>query len=243
MPDRFEHYIFTRINCEYPDDPHYPPKLYARIAERRFDPDWMNERCEMIAKYAVPSIKAQTNQNFKWIILAHVDTPKEYKAKFEAAHEGLAVVKYTDLSPRAFLPEFLSYRATAPWVISTTLDSDDGISIDFVEHLQASFREKKEYYNFERGFMYSPEKDRFYGRRSERNPFISLVESTENIRGVFCRVHGAAHLEAPIRQIGERQGYWAQVVHGDNILNKTAHKSRDKGRLYSELSERFKLRL
>jgi len=241
MPDRFEHYIFTRINCEYPDDPHYPLKLYARIAERRFDHGWMNDRCEMLARYAVPSIKAQTNQNFKWIILAHIDMPDEFKAKFEEAHEGLADVVYTELSPREYLPEFLDTLVSTPWVISTTLDSDDAISVDFVEHLQASFREEKEYYNFERGFMYSPEKGRFYGRRSERNPFISLVEPMENVRGVFCRVHGAAHLEAPIRQIGERQGYWAQVVHGDNILNKTAHKSKDRGRKYSELSERFKM--
>jgi len=237
----FEHYVFSRINCEYPVDPSYPDRLYQKVAESRFNLEWLGERCDFLEKWTLPSILSQTATDFKWILLANIGTPNEIKKRLES-YPG-CTVEYTDESPRVFVPKFLKKTVTTPWVMTTTLDSDDAISMDFIETVQASFNSEHEYLNLTKGYKYLTRTDKFYSRFSHGNPFITLVEPTDGAIGVYCRVHGSKDLPAPIRQIGGSQKYWLQVVHGDNIVNKGRLMSKDKGHPYSDISDRFKVNL
>jgi hypothetical protein len=132
---------------------------------------------------------------------------------------------------------YIQDEVTTPWVITTTVDSDDAVCHDFIKTIQENFDHKKEYLNTLKGYKYVLETGRFYGQKSESNPFISLVEKTEEAKGIYVRVHGAAHLYAPVKQIDNREPMWVQVCHGDNVLNKARLRKKHAGRAYDDVKK------
>jgi hypothetical protein len=220
----FTHIVFTRINCNYPVDPSYPQSMYDRVADKQFNHNWLRDRIRHMKVLTEPSIRNQTTTNFHWVILLHPKTNPKFVAEFEEFAKGAKRFKVvtTDQSPRVFLPEYIKANVKTPWVITTTLDSDDALSNNFIEHVQSHFAQRKEYLNVTRGFKYIPNHDpnSLFGCHSLANPYISLVESTDEAKGVYCIVHGGAHHHASVRQIDHPQVGWVQLIHGDNLVNR-----------------------
>lgn len=231
----FTHLVISRINCNYPIDVHYPQKLYDRVKDKQFNRRWIEERLEYMAKYTYPSLQAQTNWNFKWLILLHPDTPKDLIQRFREYKNKKTSVLLTALPPREYLPWYIQESVVTSWVATTTLDADDAIGNGYIELLQENFRKKREYLNVTCGFTYALVTGRFYGRKAKSNPFITLVEPTVGARGVYCVIHGAAPHEAPVRQLDDIQARWVQVAHGDNLLNRARVGRKHSGRAYEEL--------
>lgn len=93
----FEHYIITRFNL-----PIFTPKVNGGVVNSCND-DYLAYRFALFESYCFPSIKNQSCQNFKWLVLFDVNTPDAYKKRAEVLHN-----KY-----RNFIPCFLdlnSYR-------------------------------------------------------------------------------------------------------------------------------------
>ncbi len=230
----FTHLVISRINCDYPEDPLYPPRLYERVAEKQFSREWLEERLGFMQKFTLPSVRAQTSQKFRWIILLHPRTPEDLIDRFKEHEDNKTRVVMTDLSPREFLPGFIQETVKTSWVATTTLDADDAVSNSYFEFLQGKFRKTREYLNVTRGFNYVIDTSRFYGRKGTANPFITLVEPTKTARGVYCVIHGAATLEAPVIQLESPGVCWVQVAHGGNLLNKKRVGGEHKGRPYTD---------
>jgi hypothetical protein len=57
----FEHVLLTRFNVRYVEDPNAP--------SIGTDPDWLARRFELFERYCLPSVIAQSAQNFSWIII------------------------------------------------------------------------------------------------------------------------------------------------------------------------------
>lgn len=236
MGPKFTHLVFTRINCEYPTDAHYPSDMKKRLGNKRFDPKWLEERYRYLRENTEAGIINQTNNNFQWFLLLHKRTPIEFKRMFS----DVTLIRCTAGTPRNYVPDHIKNEVLTPWVITTTLDSDDAISIDFVDRVQKNFRSRKEYINLPHGYKYlTRTPGKVYGVHAPRNPFISLVEETDNALGVYCQVHGAAHLHAPVVQDGFRRSCWIQAIHGDNLLNKGGLKKKDTGVNVSEIAHTF----
>ena len=66
---------------------------------------------------------------------------------------------------------------------------------------------------------------------------MSFVEETAVMQGIHVAVHGKCDQVAPIRQIGQG-GYWIQVCHDDNLINKAASRGHS-GKSYDDIRERF----
>jgi ribosome modulation factor len=230
---KFKHYIFSRVNSQFTIPEKASRKIGPKFKIYRFDLEWLELRCKLLEKYTLPSIRSQTEQDFKFVLLAHKNTPSEFKKILE----GYAEVVYSKFTPKKVIPNYVKSRANTPYVITSNVDSDDALSIDYVSTIQREARRKKEFLNPTRGFKYSVKLDRFYGTRSLKSPYMSLVEETATMQGVHATIHGKSHRVAPIRQIDEK-AFWIQVCHDGNLINRINPKKHP-GRSYEDIKERF----
>jgi hypothetical protein len=110
-------------------------------------------------------------------------------------------------------------RAPTSHLITTRLDNDDGLCVDFIQRVQAEFRgQRSEVINFTYGYVWR--NGRIYWHADRSSPFASLIECTANIRTVWPRWHTRLSELAPIIQVAD-QPMWLQVVHGANVRNRT----------------------
>jgi hypothetical protein len=159
----------------------------------------------------------------------HTNTPRKYSEYFGSCVPNASVVFSTEGDKEAAIRGMYYKAGDVGFVINTNLDSDDAISREFLETVQKNFRGEREFLNIERGIAL---KDGIaYGRRSEHSPFRSFVEPRNNVQSVYVTIHGGSHNIAPVRQIASNNpdACWLQLMHGENLTNKLAKKSQDKG--------------
>jgi len=239
----FTHLVFTRINTNYPgSDSEYPNNLLEAVKKKQFSTRWLRDRIHHMKVMTAPSIKAQSSTNFFWIILMHSDTDPEIVAEFRKFAEGYKrfSVELTDQAPRTFVPEYIKKKVKTPWVMTTTLDSDDAFSDNYIKAIQERFDSKREYLNITIGYKFVPNgfTDRIFGVSSQASPYLTFVEPTDRARGVYCMIHSGAHFVAPVRQIVEENVAWLQLIHGDNLMSRAKWRRAHKGRKIDRLKRR-----
>lgn len=178
-----KHYIITRFNADV-----FPTR--EDLAKRRQDKKWLKYRLALFKKYTYPSICAQTEQNFGWIVWMSLNTPQWlYK---EMKQFDRATVVYA-----------LSYEEhidrKTDVLITTRIDNDDMIHNRFIEVTQLQIPEfersrmKRMVYSFKKGYRYI-----VAGRAVEladqyNSPFLSLFVRPEKCKkewDVYCTMHG-----------------------------------------------------
>lgn len=98
----FEHYIITRFNL-----PVFKPKVDGSEAPSACDMKYLEYRFDLFERYCVPSLKNQTCQNFKWLILMDACTPDRFKKRLQELHD-----EYSNLCP--FYLDLDEYRRPYP---------------------------------------------------------------------------------------------------------------------------------
>lgn len=213
-----EHVILTRFNLATP----------GREEEIRNRPGWLSRRFELFERFCLPSIAAQTCQDFTWIIYFDKDTPQEFKDRIAELQTQFPFVPYfTGLFPadgwRNSVREILGQRGKAPdWLISTRLDNDDALASRYVARIQDAAQAESgpgaTAFNITHGCVMTP--DRIYDLPHRSNPFFSLLEPYgAEIKTAFAIQHMTLAEHAQVVQIDGPPG-WLQIIHGDNVSNK-----------------------
>lgn len=213
-----EHVILTRFNLATP----------GREEEIRNKPGWLARRFDLFERYCLPSMVAQTNQNFTWIIYFDEGTPVEFKERIARLRETFPFVPfYTGLFPgdgwRKSVQAVLAERGLSPdFLLSTRLDNDDALANDFVERMQATANarvgEGALGLNITAGCIMTD--DRIYEIRHPSNAFFSLLEPfNDTLRTAPSIQHMTLAARVPVVQVDGGAG-WLQVVHGENVSNK-----------------------
>ena len=163
----FRHYILTRFNLP----------LSSRNKGMGIDvcgEEYLAYRFRLFEDYCLPSVKNQSCQNFKWLVLFDSNMPSAYKDRAELWHKEylnlipcfLDVDYYGGLTPSSadsvfdvdndeimlrITREFISdifddlEDASSRWCVTTRLDSDDAIHRDLIKTIQRLFlKEPKE---------------------------------------------------------------------------------------------------
>lgn len=184
---KITHYLVTRFNVRMDG---FGPEY--------FDPSsrtltWENERIPLFEHYCAPSVNAQSQKDFTWLLFCDLETPLAITERIKRAIDPS--VRYQLIFTTGFGDMLIQLRqlcahAPALYVITTRLDNDDGISVTFMETVRDHFIEQdKTILNPLGGMHYHVTKGILtWHRYSLRNSFMSLIEvkkEPENMRTVL----------------------------------------------------------
>lgn len=214
LPDDSIHVILTRFN--------------VRGLEVLFRPndEWLRHRLSLFKEYCVPGFAKQTQSDFLWLVFFDNDTPDWFRSEVSACAKANG-----DIFEAIYIDEVFSGKVVANAVlerlssnivslITTRVDNDDAVAIDFVESIQRSFSAQKfEFINLSDGAQLS--NGRCYLRPYPSNPFVSLVErcGVGPISTVFIDQHNRLRDVGPMRDVRVGHPMWLQIVHGENLAN------------------------
>lgn len=215
---KIQHVILTRFNLATP----------GREKAIRNQPGWLSERFELFERYCLPSVAAQTHKDFHWIVFFDEKTPDQFKERIDQLRGSCGFYPYyTKLFPADgwanAIREVLGPQPQGTHLLTTRLDNDDGLALDFTQRLHENVVSVHAgdiplVFNFTQGFILN--RARLYRLRHKSNAFASLLEPfDENMRTITTIPHMDLGNEYEIRQI-EGPGAWLQVVHETNVSNK-----------------------
>ena len=218
-PASLKHVVLTRFNL--------PSRGTEQLIRNR--DGWLRERVGLFERYCLPSVLGQTERHFSWIIYFDDASPqwlKEWAGSKAAA--GAFIPIYRPEVPRSALLADLAQTGIAgeTFLLTTNLDNDDGLALNFVEMVQAaaaSINERTAIY-LTRGLIRGPAG--LYIRQDRDNAFCSVVEPMQAPVTCWTDWHNRLSQTMPTRRIAGSPA-WLQVVHGSNVSNRT------RGRLIS----------
>ena len=223
-PD-YHHYIITRFNLKQED--WQSDKSNKKLLVT--DPVWLEGRFKLFETYCLPSVKAQTCKNFKWLVYFDIDTPQLFKSRI-----ALYQNDFENYSPR-FIAGMDSFKYSIKddiardsgggLIITTRLDNDDAIHETFIAKVQFKIQTR----NILQGVIDIPNgyclqlqpEIRLLKSVQHSNAFITYVEPftlTSELKTVMNQGHGA-WLFAVKTYILRKDRLWLQVIHENNVIN------------------------
>jgi hypothetical protein len=213
---QFDHVLLTRFSAAF------SPTVPAQE-------EWLRYRLGFFVDACWSSVRGQRGADFTWLVLFDDRCPDDFRADVESLAEGTftPVWSHEQWSPAIFgrAIEDLSAGgpAPAPWLLTTRLDSDDGIAHDFMAAVQREFTPSDGLFvDFPRGVQIDRSGSTYlYDQLS--SPFLTLVERRRPEsppRTVYTARHARAREWGPLREVNAPP-MWVQVIHGTNLLNMT----------------------
>jgi hypothetical protein len=228
----FDHFIITQFNVVF-----NWTRNGLSSPTKAPDKNWMLERWKLFERYCYPSIINQTNQNFKWFVFFDGKTTDKNR-----------VNKYSRIIPVYIKHNNWTYddiiKTIKPhiendYVITTRLDNDDALSIQYVDEVQKRFTPTNfQIFNFINGQIFDTKQNRLYNYDYQcTNPFISVVELNANLKTCFYLNHPEMGKQlGHVVKLRTAQPGWLQVQHGGNLGN---HEVRGKHTDVMKLDEYF----
>lgn len=206
----------------------------SRDPERLFNQDRLKQRAYFFEKIALASLEAQTDKDFKVIILSSEDLPADHKRYLSEVGKDIlgdrahVIFREPDMAGNCFRrylrDELSDFRYTAQVV----LDDDDAVSVDFIEEMQREasamrklFRTKEEY-----AFLSQTQgisavfRDDSCSLLHRCVPFntqgLMLVARTKTRRNAFFTAHKKLHRNHPCRAIYGSKPFFIRAVHDFN---------------------------
>lgn len=212
------HVLLTRFNLPSPG-----AESLVRARE-----GWLRDRQWLFERYCVPSVRAQSNQNFTWVIYFDPHSPDWLRRRIsELSADGLFTPIFRESVSTADL--VTDVRGVVDGVpdrlITTNLDNDDALAVDFVDRVQTCApRQGRRAVYLTRGLIRFH--DHVYVRRDASNAFCSVAEPAGDPMTCWVDWHNALAGHMPVVQ-DPGPPAWLQVVHGGNVSNRV------RGRLVS----------
>ena len=212
-PMNLDHVFLTRFNL---------PSGGAEQAIRARE-GWLRDRVGLFERYCLPSMRAQTDREFSWIIYFDPQSPAWLRVWIDRINnDGIFNPVFRAAVDDAALRHDLQLVVGTPQarLLTTNLDNDDGLSSDFVARLKATALaaspERHALY-LTRGLIKNGQ--RLYTRTDKNNAFCSVVESWQEPTSCWANWHNLLGQQMPvIRESGPPA--WLQVVHGTNVSNR-----------------------
>jgi hypothetical protein len=215
----FYHFLITRFNLKNPDWD------VTKNNEALLDENWMDERLKLFSNFCLPSVINQCNKNFKWLLFFDSSTSEKYRIKIdEILQDNKQVIPfYIDGMPKfqeailAFLKENANDK---DYLITSRIDNDDCIHIDFIDEIQKQFN-KQDFLAIDNinGYTLQVEPNYILGKKEHIfNPFISLIERNVNPKTVWHYVHNMWKKEPRLIHLSEKR-LWLSIIHGKNKVN------------------------
>lgn len=206
-----DHVMLTRFNL--------PSKGYESLI--RSQEGWLHGRMGLFEKYCLPSIRNQSDKNFKWIIYFDPESPKWLMDRIR------------EINPdRVFSPVFRAEVTGSEliedidrvvgrrndYLLTTNLDNDDGLAADFVSRIRSvapSVGSVAVYLTH--GLIRSGTGT--YLHADPDNAFCSVLAPWSEPKTCWADWHNLLGRSMPVVRLGGPPA-WLQVVHGSNVSNR-----------------------
>lgn len=223
------HYLVTQWNCDM------------------YDLDWLLKRQKVFEKFCLPSVMAQTNNNFEWVLVSDSRTPSSFKKVLDSypatvIYHDFENYEWKDAPPcddlsstmrrstrleyiKSIVAGYIGVQDT-DYIITSRCDNDDALSKDHIEQVQAYAKIQWKadpnsdfWLSLVRGYKWNNGK--VYPINSNSNPFLSFVEAPTNLQTCYQVCHTLASSSGyKMVCIRKCKPTWMQVIHEDNLLNK-----------------------
>ncbi len=117
-------------------------KKEEKLAEVLYDQQRMNRRFAFFEKICVPSLAAQTDQNFRLVVLVGTSMPLRFRRRLKTLAEDHPFLQIVALEPYGPLSATKrAYRRGLPdgadFMTGYRIDDDDAVAIDYIEKTRA----------------------------------------------------------------------------------------------------------
>ena len=230
----FSHYIVTRFNIK--SEGWVKDKNGNAVNNLK----WLKQRYDLFESFCLPSMIAQSEKNYQWLVFFDKETPVEFRRKNEKISERLKEFKafyvngFFDFenSLRAYIVE----DSDSEYILTTRFDNDDCFHEDAIKVIQMSFAPKhKMVIELANGLTMEIGNETKLATREHlfSGPFITLIEQMYDAAEpltIYDREHTDWANKAEFLIINDNY-YWLQTIHDANITN----------RLYQDLTFNKKL--
>jgi hypothetical protein len=186
----------------------------------RTSPDWLQKRFDLFESFCWPSVCAQTNKNFTWLVFFDEKTPTEFRWRIDEYSRD--TVNFCPLFVREFSVDVLRAvilgeiaGSSIDYVLTTRLDNDDAVSRGFIERVQRIYRESDvDVINLCNGYTWC--RGHVYRNRNPNNPFATRVERVDRIETVYASTHERLSAMGIVLRVGGEPA-WCRVIHEGNL--------------------------
>ncbi len=189
-------------------------------------PEWLFYRLGFFYDACYPSVTRQRGAApFSWLVLFDDRCPDDFREQVESLARGAFTPIWShEVFRRDSFAEPVA-TSTGPdhaaHLVTTRLDSDDALAVDFMAAVQGQFAQQDRLFvNFTRGVQID-RTGAVYRSDTLSSPFLSLIERRHQDRlpdTVYVAKHARARAHGPIREV-RGPVMWAQVVHDLNVSN------------------------
>ncbi len=193
--------------------------------------EWLRYRLAFFDDVTYPSVISQTGvtvgRDLTWLVLFDDRCSDAFRADVEYLAEDVFTPVWTHDGFRrdSFAEHVVAVTdragGPAPYLITTRIDSDDAMAVDYMAAVQQQFAaQDRLFVSFTRGIQVD-RSGAVYRSDFLSNPFISLIERREPGRlpdTVYVAKHARARAHGPIREV-HAPAMWMQVVHDLNLSN------------------------
>lgn len=217
----FQHFLITRFNLPLAQD--------ERTQEEK--DTWLRHRLDLFERFTFPSVQAQTNKKFQWLVYFDSATSTPLLQRFQRLVEGEAYITLILLNSyqefRQDAGKHVLDRSNGQrYVVTTRLDNDDCLHQEYIEEIQKNIVEsERSFLNFPMGYCWNcSTPDQLVTRYNYyRGPFLTLIEAIKKDdtfvpKTVSFYDHWHVPDEHPVHQITTFRA-WIQLIHGENIAN------------------------
>lgn len=198
------------------------------------DMEYLSERFRLFYKYTVPSIVAQTDENFEWIVLFSNNTPDCFKDRLNAlmeANKGIKCLFVDDgVDYYAVLNDYLASKQVE-WYITSRVDNDDALAVNYIERVKHEILKDEMQTRvlcFNNGYQYDESAGYLTKYYFPSNHFTSMLAHKETVIDTIIS-HG--HMEITenynVIEVETSEPMWLEVVHGLNVTNRMHFKQND----------------
>lgn len=216
-------FLITRFNLYMADSFYENSGMDKSIS---INEKYLEKRFELFEKFCFPSIEAQTDKDFYWLVLFNSDTPDFFKQRIENLKNNATInfipifLKYYDIE--VIKNKILELKNESNWVTSVRTDNDDILVKNFIEKIrELSPAINKTAINFEKGLHYKLDTQEIGIHNPKSNHFITYIEDiSKNFELVYKCDHGQIYHSGLNKYINiKKEPMWVELIHGSNVAN------------------------
>lgn len=130
QPSQYHHVLFTRFNVRWTDAYPYPGH----------DPAWLRDRFVLFERFCLPSVRAQSCQDFTWLVFFDTETPEPFRHRINEYAKELPVFVpvFVPKFSVDVLTEALGDRQylAREYLVTSRLDNDDALAANYMARVQ-----------------------------------------------------------------------------------------------------------